>query len=508
MLPIIDCHVHMPPATDYPAAGERLLMHMRRHRIAMMIASDLGDGWRPFPDSVTLHNANRRLSELARRYAPQLQYLVYLNPQLPDWADELAAHASQAVGIKLWISLRASDGSFDRTIAVLHEAARLRLPVLIHTFHRTDANLPGEINLDDLIVLAEAAAECRILAAHAGGNWRAAIARRDRIPANVQFDFSGGYPERGMVGQLLAAFGPQRLLYGSDAPGRSFGSQLTKVLHSGFPETVVNALVHENACRLFNLGGAVAKLTRQNDFHDPESTGVSMLPDAAEDHFCFVGSQEGFGQRATLREWENELRKHRIRAAYTVDLQTLDAADRPAANHAWAVSCRRGSAVRPLAAVLPTDRRETLKQLEQSAGFAGIWISPYLGGFPLDDPGLDWFWTECETRGLDIWINCALADDRFRSAGLQRRVVDPAEIHRRMKRSPHCRCIVQGVSELADLTSQAPAGWRFEYSRLSDGEYLFEQFLSGGGDAGKLVCGSEYPFRECDAATNVLRGLI
>ncbi len=503
---IIDCHVHPTPGRDYFAEGEHLMRHMRQHGIAMLLASDLGEGWLQFPDSATVKAANLRMRELAAKHAPALQYLVYLNPQQPDWREELAAHAATAVGVKLWISLKASDGSLDHAVAVLRAAAELNRTVLIHTYHRTDGNLPGEVDLDDLIGLANRVPECRIVAAHSGGNWRQAIARKERIPANVWFDVSGGYPERGMVRRLVDAFGAERILYGSDAPGRSFGSQLIKVTEAGLTAAELELVFHTNAMRLFELEAACAQLPAATA---PEGCGVlpgRSLPESSEDHFCFAGQARYWDQAATAAELAAELERHRVTAAYAVGLETIFAADRLAANRDWQKAAARFPAIRPLAAVDPRDPAAT-RQLEALAGFAGVWVSPYLHDYDLNDPAFGWFWETCSARRIGLWINVALSDDRFRDPELVTRPVTEENLRTFMRRAPGNRYVVQGMTDLAVLTAAAPEGWRCEDSKLSDGEYVAERFF-GTGHAAGLIRGSEYPFRVYHAVDDVLYGRI
>ena len=81
---IADCHVHAMPCSDYAAEIKRLISHMEENGISQAVVSDLGDGWKAFPDKATLLTANRRLRHAAETSDGRLAYLVYINPQLPD----------------------------------------------------------------------------------------------------------------------------------------------------------------------------------------------------------------------------------------------------------------------------------------------------------------------------------------------------------------------------------------------------------------------------------------
>ena len=496
---IVDCHVHPRPVADYIAEGARLIDHMRGHGIAMMLASDLGDGWPAFPDEATVRTANDRLRDLVCRHPGEIAYLVYLNPQLDSWREELARHRATCSGVKLWISLKdPATGSLDHTVAVLREAARLDLTVLIHCLDRTDPNRGGEVELEELIGLARAVPECRIVGAHAGGNWRKAIALKAKVPDNLWFDVSGSYPERTMVRRLAEAFGTERVLYGSDAPGRSFGSQLAKVLVEEFPPDEAALILADNARKLFRL--APVPLSR---------TALPaldwQLPDLTEDHFCFAGEAPYWDHRVSIETLLEEMKRNRVERAYPVSLDAVCASDRVAANRAWRELCRPHAALRPLAAVDPRNSDEVHRQLEEMDGFAGLWISPYLHGYRVDDPALDEFFRLCREREIALWLNTALGDDRFRAPALPRRIVTPDELAARMRRSLEIHCCVQGASAHAQWTRQAPPGWFFECSKLSDGEYLAEEFTTPGhGDPAHLVFGSEYPMRDMAQVAKVL----
>ena len=278
---IIDCHVHPSAVKNYADELAHFIMHMRSHGIGGMIASDLGDGWLAYPDKETLRNANDRLRNEAEKYPGELFYLMYINPQLDNWREEFARHAKSACGVKLWISLKNPvNGTLGASIEVIKAAADCRLPVLIHCFERTGGNTGGSVGIDEIISMARAVPESTLIAAHSNGNWRKLIAKASAVPENIFFDISGGYPERTMVRKLVDCFGSKRILYGSDAPGRSFGSQLSKVFSAGLSDCEINDVLYENARRIFAL-------PEVKDY--PEKTlPCCNLPNSNEDNFCFL----------------------------------------------------------------------------------------------------------------------------------------------------------------------------------------------------------------------------
>lgn len=496
---IIDIHVHTQAVPDYDEAARRLVDHMRMHGISRMILSDLGDGWRPFPDSRTVRIANDRVEKLCARVPNSLSFLVYLNPQLPDWREEFLRHRETAVGVKLWISLRREgDSSLENSIEVLQTAARYGLPVLIHTFDCTDGLAFGSIGIDGLIELAERVPNCTIVAAHACGNWRRAIDNAASFPANVFFDISGSYPERTMVSRLVSRFGANRILFGSDAPGRSWGSQLHKVMEAGLSETDRDAVLRKNAETIFRLAPPA------------ETVPEPCLPrhemaDSREDHFCFAGRSPWFDHHVSVSNLANFARRNGVTCAYAASLDALGAASVPDANESWLAETASYRMIRPLAVVDLRDAGRSLRQLERMDRFAGVWISPYLHHYRLDAEDFRQFFERCARCGIPVWINVALSDDRFRWRGLSTRKVSEREIADFFRAAPRNRYVIQGAENHSQLDRLLPEYVRLEYSRLSDGEYSAEDFS---GDLRRLCRGSEYPFRDYSAVDDVLLGKI
>ncbi len=62
-----------------------------------------------------------------------------------------------------------------------------------------------------------------------GGNWEVGI-RAVRAHRNVSVDLAGSDPSAGFAEMAIRELGARRVIYGSDASGRSYASQLAKVL--------------------------------------------------------------------------------------------------------------------------------------------------------------------------------------------------------------------------------------------------------------------------------------
>lgn len=503
---IIDAHLH-PSQKDSADGFRDMMRRLAAAEIDLAIASDLGD-WSAFPDSPTVRNANRRLRNGARRHAPRLQYLVYLNPQLPDWETELEAHRDAAVGVKLWISLKDANGSLERTQSVLRRAAQIGLPVLMHVYHRTGGPLPGEIDLNEFCDLCRAVPECVIIGAHAGGNWREALGRMRQLPPGKYYDISGGYPEHGMVEQLVRSEGAGRLVFGSDAMGRSFSSQLAKITHAQISPAEKEQILWRNAAEIFKLQEIIAQIkplptTRQPVVPPPRTAAVS----SAEDHFCFCGNWPFADYTIAIAELAATLERHAVRHGFAVNLTDIFQDSLPERNRRFAAACAEYPVIAPLAIVDPR-RAEAFAQLDSMSPFAGVWVSPYLHHYRLDAPELLPFWCICADKQIKIWINTAVSDYRFRPSSLAARPVAPDELYNFMKQAPENHYTVQAWTALNDAAKVSPPNgvWRFECSRLSDSERGADEFFAQY-DGSILVPGSEFPFRDYPQVYESLAGM-
>ena len=70
---------------------------------------------------------------------------------------------------------------------------------------------------------------------------------------NLYLDMSGFDPERGIVEKAVEVLGAERVLFGSDAPGRSYAAQLAKVQYADISEDDKALVLGGNAARLLDL---------------------------------------------------------------------------------------------------------------------------------------------------------------------------------------------------------------------------------------------------------------
>lgn len=150
------------------------------------------------------------------------------------------------VGIKLWVARRCSDPAID---PIIERAAELKAVIFQHTWLKTDGNLPGESTPADLVELARRHPRVPLICGHTGGNWELGV-RAVRATRSISVDLAGSDPTNGFVEMAVRELGAERVLYGSDAGGRSFASQLAKVKGANLPEAAKRLILGENLRRL------------------------------------------------------------------------------------------------------------------------------------------------------------------------------------------------------------------------------------------------------------------
>lgn len=247
---IWDLHCHLsgvPGATPEERLG-RLIRIADRLGIQRLCVF-MGMEWSYDPSPERLRFDNDQVLRAIRHHPDRAFGFVYLNPKHVDASlGELdrCVRDGPMVGVKLWVAERCNAPSLD---PILHRAAELQAVVFQHTWMKITGNLPGESTPADLAELAGRHPGATIICGHTGGDWERGIPTV-RPHRNVHVDLGGGDPVAGITELAVRELGPERVLYGSDAGGRSFASQLGKVY---------GARISASARRLI-LGGNLRRL--------------------------------------------------------------------------------------------------------------------------------------------------------------------------------------------------------------------------------------------------------
>jgi predicted TIM-barrel fold metal-dependent hydrolase len=129
------------------------------------------------------------------------------------------------VGVKLWVAEKCNVPEID---PIIRRAAELKAVIFQHTWFKTNGNYAGESTPDDLVALAQRFPNVPIICGHTGGTWELGL-RAIRDQKNLFADLAGSDPSYGITEMAVRELGVDRVIYGSDAGGRSFASQLAKV---------------------------------------------------------------------------------------------------------------------------------------------------------------------------------------------------------------------------------------------------------------------------------------
>jgi predicted TIM-barrel fold metal-dependent hydrolase len=201
----------------------------------------------PTPEQLRQQN-DEVLQALAHWHDRALGF-VYLNPKYIDVSMrelERCVAAGPMVGIKLWIAQHGNSPEVDQIVT---RATELKAVVFQHTWMKITGNLPGESTPEDVVQLAQRHPAATLVCGHTGGDWELGI-RAIAPYGNIFADLGGGDPVAGITEMAVRELGAERVLYGSDIPGRSFASQLAKVIGADIPEQAQRLILGENLKRL------------------------------------------------------------------------------------------------------------------------------------------------------------------------------------------------------------------------------------------------------------------
>jgi predicted TIM-barrel fold metal-dependent hydrolase len=197
------------------------------------------------PTPAVLREQNDQVLQALSHWHDRAFGFVYLNPKhLQASLDELnrCVRDGPMVGVKLWVAIRANAPQLD---TIIDRAAALKAVIFQHTWIKTDGNLPGESTPMNLAELARRHATVPIICGHTGGNWEAGI-RVIRGVNNLYSDLAGSDPTSGFVEMAVRELGAERVMYGSDVGGRSFASQLGKVMSAMIPQAARERILAAN----------------------------------------------------------------------------------------------------------------------------------------------------------------------------------------------------------------------------------------------------------------------
>ena len=224
----IDAHVHLDGQNKF---DERMLQEADHYKVEKLCLSALGKGWPRVPSPEVFIEANTHVAEAMKRYPGRLLGFCYVNPA---HTREALAEIDRCIGglgfsgIKLWVACHADEPC---VFPVVEKAIELRVPVLQHAWYKKGGseNEPGESTCEHYAALARRYPEAKLIAGHVGGDWERGI-KVVKPCANIVADVCGSDNYSGFVEMAVRELGVDRVVFGTDMPGRSMASQIGKVI--------------------------------------------------------------------------------------------------------------------------------------------------------------------------------------------------------------------------------------------------------------------------------------
>jgi len=258
---ITDCHVHPRFLVNDGAACDAAVAHvlacMGRAGIDRCVLTPMtvGRGGWLYPGMDETAFTVETLAAAKRAHPGRFYSLIWVNPYHGD--DFLfplieGSFRSGAIdGVKLLTEMNVRDERIGRLAAFLEARD---IPVLIHCFYNTEGPSLFESNPSDIVYLAERHPGLRIVMAHLKGCGFRGMQEVRPYP-NISVDTSGAWPEDGYLEYTMDALGSERILFGSDYPGRDMAVAAGRVESVGMPEADRDNIFYRNADRVFGGGG-------------------------------------------------------------------------------------------------------------------------------------------------------------------------------------------------------------------------------------------------------------
>ncbi|MFN0170410.1 MAG: amidohydrolase family protein [Bryobacteraceae bacterium] len=201
------------------------------------------------PTPEQLREQNDQVLEALKGWHHRAFGFVYLSPKHLDFSlreFDRCVRDGPMVGIKLWVAVKANDERLD---AIIERAGAMKAVIFQHSWTKVGGNLPGESDPWDIAALARRHPKVPIICGHTGGDWELGVRAIRGVP-NLWADLAGSDPTAGFTEMAYRELGAERIIWGSDAGGRSFASQLAKVTGADIPESAKKRILGENLKRM------------------------------------------------------------------------------------------------------------------------------------------------------------------------------------------------------------------------------------------------------------------
>ena len=193
---------------------------------------------------------NNRVMAAVKAFPDRAYGALYISPRLPEFSleeiDRCIVNGPMVTIGEIEADARCNVPGMD---PIAERAIELEIPILQHEWLNGLGNRPTESTPYDVVELAKRHPKLQIVCAHSGGNWELGI-RVMRSTKNVYAGVAGFDPTSGFMEMAVRELGAERVIYGSDCGGRSFSSQLSKVLDANISDADKEKVLGGNMRRL------------------------------------------------------------------------------------------------------------------------------------------------------------------------------------------------------------------------------------------------------------------
>jgi predicted TIM-barrel fold metal-dependent hydrolase len=246
---IWDLHCHLnAPGTTISARMDALMRHADRMGIER-ICLFMGTPWSHHPTPAILERTNDEILEVLKTWGDRAFGFVYLNPKYQrESLDELERCVANGpmVGVKLWQGWKCSK---PEILPIVERAIELQAVFFHHAWLKNREENPEASTPMELAALSARYPQFPMICGHSGGEWESGF-RAIRAQPQIHAGLGGFDPTAGVVEMAVRELGPARVIFGSDAWGRSFSSQLGKVLGADVSDHIKQGILRDNLRRL------------------------------------------------------------------------------------------------------------------------------------------------------------------------------------------------------------------------------------------------------------------
>ena len=249
---IWDGHCHMADFEGQTAAEKMASMLRLADRMGIeRMCIFLGFPFKFDADAAEMRRQNDQVIEAAAHSDGRAYGYAFMNPAYPEaCVDEVnrCIRDGPLIGVKFEFDTPRLAGAPEMD-PIIARVGELKAVVMHHTYIKATGNMVGESTPMDLVPLARRHPTTRMICGHTGANWDIGI-RAIRDTWNLYADLCGSDPTLGYTEMAIRELGVERLMYGSDVPGRGIASQLAKVMGAKISESARHMILGENLRRI------------------------------------------------------------------------------------------------------------------------------------------------------------------------------------------------------------------------------------------------------------------